>query len=99
MRVYFEKPQTTTGWKGLINDPHLDNSGDVNAGLRIARRLLLQGLDLGLPIGARVGDPASRNDTRPRGAPAGGDAGLLREAADDDRLEGPDQRPPPGQLR
>src|ERR1700742_4506727 len=37
MRVYFEKPRTTTGWKGLINDPHLDGSADVNAGLRIAR--------------------------------------------------------------
>jgi len=57
MRVYFEKPRTTTGWKGLINDPHLDNSGDVNAGLRIARRLLLQVLDLGLPIGCEFLDP------------------------------------------
>ena len=38
MRVYFEKPRTTTGWKGLINDPHLDGSRDVNSGLRIARR-------------------------------------------------------------
>src|SRR5215813_5992817 len=45
MRVYFEKPRTTTGWKGLINDPHLDESGDVNAGLRIARRLLVEVLD------------------------------------------------------
>ena len=45
MRVYFEKPRTTTGWKGLINDPHLDGSGDVNAGLRLARRLLLEVLD------------------------------------------------------
>ena len=41
MRVYFEKPRTTTGWKGLINDPHLDGSGDVNWGLRLARRVLL----------------------------------------------------------
>jgi 3-deoxy-7-phosphoheptulonate synthase len=57
MRVYFEKPRTTTGWKGLINDPHLDNSGDVNAGLRIARKLLLQVLDLGLPIGCEFLDP------------------------------------------
>ena len=44
MRVYFEKPRTTTGWKGLINDPHLDGSGDVNAGLRIARELLLRAI-------------------------------------------------------
>jgi 3-deoxy-7-phosphoheptulonate synthase len=51
MRVYFEKPRTTTGWKGLINDPHLDNSGDVNTGLRTSRELLLHILDVGLPIG------------------------------------------------
>jgi 3-deoxy-7-phosphoheptulonate synthase len=57
MRVYFEKPRTTTGWKGLINDPHLDGSGDVNAGLRIARKLLLEVLDLGLPIGCEFLDP------------------------------------------
>jgi 3-deoxy-7-phosphoheptulonate synthase len=57
MRVYFEKPRTTTGWKGLINDPHLDSSGDVNAGLRIARSLLLEVLDLGLPIGCEFLDP------------------------------------------
>jgi 3-deoxy-7-phosphoheptulonate synthase len=57
MRVYFEKPRTTTGWKGLINDPHLDGSGDVNAGLRIARALLLEVLDLGLPIGCEFLDP------------------------------------------
>src|SRR5437016_10153685 len=38
MRVYFEKPRTTTGWKGLINDPHLDGSGDVNFGLQVARQ-------------------------------------------------------------
>ena len=43
MRVYFEKPRTTVGWKGLINDPHLDNSFDINRGLRIARELLLDG--------------------------------------------------------
>jgi 3-deoxy-7-phosphoheptulonate synthase len=57
MRVYFEKPRTTTGWKGLINDPHLDDSGDVNAGLRIARRLLLEVLEVGLPIGCEYLDP------------------------------------------
>jgi 3-deoxy-7-phosphoheptulonate synthase len=57
MRVYFEKPRTTTGWKGLINDPHLDNSGDVNAGLRMARKLLLEVLDLGLPAGCEFLDP------------------------------------------
>jgi len=57
MRVYFEKPRTTTGWKGLINDPHLDNSGDVNAGLRMARTLLLEVLSLGLPIGVEFLDP------------------------------------------
>jgi 3-deoxy-7-phosphoheptulonate synthase len=57
MRVYFEKPRTTTGWKGLINDPYLDGSCDVNAGLRMARTLLLQVLDRGLPIGCEFLDP------------------------------------------
>ena len=57
MRVYFEKPRTTTGWKGLINDPHLDDSGDVNTGLQMARTLLLQVLDLGLPVGCEFLDP------------------------------------------
>ncbi|MCP2167474.1 3-deoxy-7-phosphoheptulonate synthase [Goodfellowiella coeruleoviolacea] len=49
MRVYFEKPRSTTGWKGLINDPGLDGSGDVNTGLRTARSLLLRVLATGLP--------------------------------------------------
>nr|WP_221242931.1 3-deoxy-7-phosphoheptulonate synthase [Conexibacter arvalis] len=57
MRVYFEKPRTTTGWKGLINDPHLDGSFDVNSGLRVARRLLLEVLELGLPVGCEFLDP------------------------------------------
>jgi 3-deoxy-7-phosphoheptulonate synthase len=57
MRVYFEKPRTTIGWKGMINDPHLDESGDVNAGLRVARGLLLDVLSLGLPVGCEWLDP------------------------------------------
>ncbi|HET9093935.1 MAG TPA: 3-deoxy-7-phosphoheptulonate synthase [Solirubrobacteraceae bacterium] len=57
MRVYFEKPRTTVGWKGLINDPHLDGSGDVNTGLRMARRFLLEVLGLGLPVGCEFLDP------------------------------------------
>jgi len=57
MRVYFEKPRTTTGWKGLINDPHLDDTGDVNEGLRMARKLLLEVLELELPIGCEFLDP------------------------------------------
>jgi 3-deoxy-7-phosphoheptulonate synthase len=57
MRVYFEKPRTTTGWKGLINDPHLDGSGDVNAGLHLARRVLLGVLDSGLAVGCEFLDP------------------------------------------
>jgi 3-deoxy-7-phosphoheptulonate synthase len=57
MRVYFEKPRTTTGWKGMINDPHLDGSGDVNTGLHWARGLLLEVLGLGLPIGCEFLDP------------------------------------------
>jgi 3-deoxy-7-phosphoheptulonate synthase len=57
MRVYFEKPRSTVGWKGLINDPGLDGSGDVNRGLRIARSLLLQVLAKGLPVGCEFLDP------------------------------------------
>jgi 3-deoxy-7-phosphoheptulonate synthase len=57
MRVYFEKPRTTTGWKGMINDPHLDGSGDVNTGLRMARDLLLHVLELDLAIGCEFLDP------------------------------------------
>lgn len=49
MRVYFEKPRTTVGWKGLINDPHMDGSFQINDGLRIARKLLLEINDTGLP--------------------------------------------------
>lgn len=57
MRVYFKKPRTTTGWKGLINDPHLDNSGDVDYGISIARQLLLDIAALGLPAGTEFLDP------------------------------------------
>ncbi|ROO58496.1 3-deoxy-D-arabinoheptulosonate-7-phosphate synthase [Micromonospora sp. Llam0] len=57
MRVYFEKPRSTVGWKGLINDPGLDGSGDVNSGLRIARSLLLEVLRAGLPVGCEFLDP------------------------------------------
>ncbi len=49
MRVYFEKPRTTVGWKGLINDPHLDGTFDINFGLRQARKLLLTLNDMGMP--------------------------------------------------
>src|SRR5882757_7912897 len=51
MRVYFEKPRTNVGWKGLINDPRLDGSFEINEGLRTARRLLVDLADLGLPAG------------------------------------------------
>ena len=57
MRVYFEKPRTTVGWKGLINDPDLDGTYDVNKGLRLARQLLLDMLELGLPVGCEFLDP------------------------------------------
>jgi 3-deoxy-7-phosphoheptulonate synthase len=57
MRVYFEKPRSTLGWKGLINDPGLDGSGDVNTGLRTARALLLDVLAKGLPVGCEFLDP------------------------------------------
>jgi 3-deoxy-7-phosphoheptulonate synthase len=57
MRVYFEKPRTTLGWKGLINDPHLDGSYAVNQGLRLARQLLLDIIGMGLPAGCEFLDP------------------------------------------
>ncbi|KAF1003195.1 MAG: 3-deoxy-7-phosphoheptulonate synthase AroG [Burkholderia sp.] len=59
MRVYFEKPRTTVGWKGLINDPYLDNSFKINEGLRAARELLLQLNELGLPAGTEFLDMIS----------------------------------------
>lgn len=57
MRVYFEKPRTTVGWKGFINDPHLDDSCDIVYGLRTARKLMLDILDLGLPVATEFLDP------------------------------------------
>jgi 3-deoxy-7-phosphoheptulonate synthase len=57
MRVYFEKPRTTVGWKGLIMDPNLDGSHDIAAGLRLARTFLRQVLDLGLPTATELLDP------------------------------------------
>lgn len=57
MRVYFEKPRTTIGWKGLINDPHLDGSQDIETGLKIARRLLQEINGLGLPAATEFLDP------------------------------------------
>ncbi len=57
MRVYFEKPRTTVGWKGLINDPHLDGSYDINTGLRLARSLLLDLAREGMPAATELLDP------------------------------------------
>jgi len=59
MRVYFEKPRTTTGWKGLINDPHMNDSFDIDAGLRMARKLLIDVNEMGLPAGTEALDPIS----------------------------------------
>ncbi|WP_394175637.1 3-deoxy-7-phosphoheptulonate synthase [Thalassotalea litorea] len=59
MRVYFEKPRTTVGWKGLINDPHMDNTFDVTTGLKTARELLLYLTELGLPLATEALDPIS----------------------------------------
>lgn len=59
MRVYFEKPRTTVGWKGLINDPHMDNSFKINDGLRMARELLVDINALGLPAGTEYLDMIS----------------------------------------
>jgi 3-deoxy-7-phosphoheptulonate synthase len=57
MRVYFEKPRTTTGWKGLVNDPRMDDSFRIQEGLHIARRLLLEVSELGLPAATEALDP------------------------------------------
>ena len=59
MRVYFEKPRTTVGWKGLINDPYLDESFRIDEGLRIARQLLIEINRLGLPAGSEFLDVIS----------------------------------------
>ena len=59
MRVYFEKPRTTVGWKGLINDPYLDDSFKLEEGLHLGRRLLLDILELGLPTSTEALDPIS----------------------------------------
>lgn len=59
MRVYFEKPRTTVGWKGFINDPHLDDSFDLETGLTWGRELLLKIAELGLPVATEALDPIS----------------------------------------
>ena len=59
MRVYFEKPRSTIGWKGLINDPHLNGSFEIEEGLQIARRLLIDLAELGLPLATEALDPIS----------------------------------------
>ncbi|MFT5465013.1 MAG: 3-deoxy-7-phosphoheptulonate synthase [Verrucomicrobiales bacterium] len=59
MRVYFEKPRTTVGWKGLINDPHLNQTFDINEGLKIARQLLVDLAELGMPAGTEFLDTIS----------------------------------------
>ncbi|HWZ90681.1 MAG TPA: 3-deoxy-7-phosphoheptulonate synthase [Polyangiaceae bacterium] len=59
MRTYFEKPRTTVGWKGLINDPMLDGSFSINQGLRVARKFLLDVVELGMPTGTEFLDPIS----------------------------------------
>lgn len=59
MRVYFEKPRTTVGWKGLINDPHLDDSFDIETGLATARELLVNLAESGMPTGTEALDPIS----------------------------------------
>lgn len=59
MRVYFEKPRTTVGWKGLINDPHMNDTFEIEAGLQIGRQLLVDLADLGLPLSTEALDPIS----------------------------------------
>ena len=96
MRVYFEKPRTTVGWKGLINDPRLDGSFVINEGLRMGRRFLLDLADMGLPAGSEFLDPISPQDTDQFGASPGdgGGAGLgERQLLEQDRRG--DERPEP----
>ncbi len=62
MRVYFEKPRTTVGWKGLINDPYLDGSYRIDEGLRIARQLLIDINRLGVPAASEFLDVISPHD-------------------------------------
>src|SRR6478736_4782790 len=59
MRVYFEKPRTTVGWKGLINDPHIDGTFKVNEGLRLARKVLLDVTEMGVPAATEFLDTIS----------------------------------------
>ena len=59
MRAYFEKPRTTVGWKGLINDPNLDGTFDIDKGIRIGRKLLIELAELGLPLATEALDPIS----------------------------------------
>ncbi|HBC19344.1 MAG TPA: 3-deoxy-7-phosphoheptulonate synthase, partial [Alcanivorax sp.] len=59
LRVYFEKPRTTVGWKGLINDPYMNDSFKVQDGLHIARKLLLDVAELGLPTATEALDPTT----------------------------------------
>lgn len=59
MRVYFEKPRTTVGWKGLINDPHMNDSFEIEEGLQIGRQLLIDLADMGLPLSTEALDPIS----------------------------------------
>ncbi len=59
MRVYFEKPRTTVGWKGLINDPHLDGSFDIEHGLQVGRQLLVDLAEMGIPLATEALDPIS----------------------------------------
>jgi len=57
MRLYFEKPRTTTGWKGLVNDPFIDESNDIEKGLKIARKLLIDIAEMGIPVATEILDP------------------------------------------
>ena len=68
MRVYFEKPRTTIGWKGLINDPDLDNSFDIDKGLSVSRQLLRNINDLGMPAGTEFLDCLLYTSPSPRDA-------------------------------
>jgi 3-deoxy-7-phosphoheptulonate synthase len=59
MRLYYEKPRTTTGWKGMLYDPHLDGSNDINGGLRLTRSILSEATDMEIPVAAEILEPSS----------------------------------------
>jgi hypothetical protein len=93
MRVYFEKPRTTVGWKGFINDPRLDETFDMNEGIRLARKLLLELNELGVPCGTEFLDLISPQHRGPHRL------GRDRRAQSPERRATGSSPPRPGRLQ